>query len=60
MRKEIINIKNNQVKFLELKNTLCGIHSRLETTKEKILDWEKIFAMPLKGLVPKVCKGLLK
>lgn len=60
MRKETVNIKKNQVKFLELKNTLCGLHSRLETTKDKIPDWEKIFAVPVKGLVPKVCKVLLK
>lgn len=59
MRKEMINIKKNQVKFLELKNILYHLYNRLETTKEKIPDWEKIFAMPVKGLVLKVHKGLL-
>lgn len=56
----MMNIKKNQVKFLELKNVLYRLYNRLETTKEKIPDWEKIFAMPVKGLVLKVHKGLLK
>lgn len=56
MRKDVVNMKKNQVKFLELKNTLYDLCSRSETTKEKIPDWEKIFAIPVKELVLKYIK----
>lgn len=53
MRKEMVNIKKNKVKFQKY----IGLYSRLETAKEKIPDWEEIFAIPVRGLVLKVDEG---
>lgn len=53
MRKEMVNIKKNKVKFQKY----IGLYSRLETAKEKIPDWEEIFAIPVRGLILKVDEG---